>query len=105
MCFFISRFQSFLLCGKSNKLIYRIIKLSFLKENKKPFAINLRFEEEIWFFPVFGAEVRSRDSATQTEFETIIWYASDFVSPDFVGTEKGFSRQTYIFIEDRKSVV
>lgn len=81
-------------------LIFHQWILSFLKENKKPFAINLRFEEEIWFFPVFRAEVRSRDSATQTEFETIIWYASDFVSPDFVGTEKGFSRQTYILYKN-----
>lgn len=81
-------------------LVFHQWVLRFLKENKKPFVINLGQGGEVWFYPVYRAEVESQDFSDRTEFSTLLWYASNDVLPDFTGTLEGMSRQTYILYKD-----
>lgn len=69
--------------------------LRFLKENKASFVVNLGQNGEVWFYPAYRAEVESADFSDRTEFSTLLWYASNNVFPDFVGTLPAFTRQTY----------
>lgn len=75
--------------------------LRFLKENRKPFVINLGLDGEVWFYPAYRAQVDGRDFPDRTEFDTLLWFASSSVPPEFKGTLNGMNRQTYILYKDR----
>lgn len=74
--------------------------LRFLKENRKSFVVNLGVGDEVWFYPVYRAEVESEDFADRTEFNTLLWYASNNVPVDFAGIRPVSNRQTYVLYKD-----
>lgn len=69
--------------------------LRFLKENRKPFVVNLGTDREVWFYPAYRAEVSKADFTDRTEFDTLLWYAANGVFPDYVGILPAVTRQTY----------
>ena len=59
---------------------------TFIRDQQTPVIIDLGTNGEIWNFPVYEYETEYSVSGSVRHYTTTIYYASDGVHPDFVGT-------------------
>lgn len=69
--------------------------LHYIGDLQKAFVADLAAGTEVWSYPVYRYEMRSSISGSTQSVETTVYYADDFVSPDFMGTQVRSTAYTY----------
>lgn len=79
----------------------------FIREQKMPIVMNLGSSEEKWNYPIYGYSITYRNTDWPTvHFTVTLSYASDQVSPDYVGTMTWEKTYYYYYrMNDRKEIV
>ncbi len=81
--------------GGSRATAFHFWLLSYIKDQGKPFITDLGSSDEKWFYPVYKYQMSSTISGNIESVEVAIFYASDAVHPDYLGTQTFFSLYTY----------
>jgi hypothetical protein len=74
---------------------------TFIREQRTPVIIDLGTDGEIWNYPVFRYETSYTTRGSRRHYTTTIYYASDGVRPDYVGS--AVARSTYFYYFDLDS--
>lgn len=69
--------------------------LHYIKDLKKPFVADLSAGEEIWSYPIYKFDMSTTQSADALSVSVTIYYADDFVEPDYMGTKTKQQKLTY----------
>jgi len=69
--------------------------LYYIKDNGLAFVADLAPSEEFWSYPIYKYSMEITESGSRQSVSCRIWYASDFVDPDFQGTEPLSEFYTY----------
>ncbi len=69
--------------------------LKYIKDEKKAFIADIEAGEEVWQYPIYRYDMTSTIDDRVESVTVDIYYADDFVHPDFIGTEEEFQRYTY----------
>ena len=79
--------------------------LNYIKDQGRAFYAELDPSEEVWNFPVYGYQMESTRNGSLMEVACTIWYASDFVDPDYQGTEALSKTYTYTLVLSGDEIV
>jgi hypothetical protein len=69
--------------------------LHYIKDQGTAFFADLDASEQVWNFPIYRYEMQSADNGSSIDVTCKIWYASDFVDPDYMGTQPETKTYTY----------
>jgi len=69
--------------------------LHYIKDNGLAFVADLDSSEQVWSYPVYKYSMEVTQSGSTQSVSCWIWYANDFVDPDFQGTEPLTEFYTY----------
>jgi hypothetical protein len=69
--------------------------LNYIKDQKKAFVADLDAGEEVWSYPVYKYEMQSSRIGNIESFRVRIYFADDFVEPDYRGTQVRWADYTY----------
>lgn len=72
----------------------------FIRYQKTPIIMDLGTNGEIWNYPVFKYDTNYTQDGNTRHYTTRIYYASDAVHPDYVGTFVSTSIYYYYFVLD-----
>jgi hypothetical protein len=72
----------------------------FISRQKIPILVDLGTDGEIWYYPVFKYQTDYTQAGNTRHYTTTIYYASNAVSPDHVGTVVTSSTYFYYFTLD-----
>lgn len=72
----------------------------FVRYQKAPIIMDLGTDGEIWNYPVFKYDIDYTQDGNIRHYTTKIYYASDGVKPDFVGTLVSTTTYYYYFVLD-----
>ncbi len=86
--------------GGSSATAFHFWLLSYIKDQGKPFIADLGSSDEKWFYPVYKYDMSSTISGNIESVEVTIFYVSDAVHPDYLGTQTYFSTYTYNLVLD-----
>ena len=77
----------------------------FIHAQKTPIIMNLGSDGEIWNYPVFKYDVSFTQDGNVRHYTTRIYYVSDGVPPDFVGTVVSDQTFQYYFVMEGETVI
>ena len=69
--------------------------LDYIGEQKTAFTADLATGEEVWYYPIYHYEMDSTISGQTEHVSVLIFYASDDVLPDYIGTKEGQKKYEY----------
>jgi hypothetical protein len=69
--------------------------LSYIKDQKKAFVADLGAGEEVWSYPIYKYDMQTSRSGNVESVRVQVYYADDFVSPDYMGTQERWAVYTY----------
>jgi hypothetical protein len=75
--------------------VFHLWLLQYIKDEGQALYAELDPSEEVWNFPVYRYEMETVDTSGSVSVTCKIWYASDFVHPDFNGTDAKTETYTY----------
>jgi hypothetical protein len=70
----------------------------FIGSQRTPVIMDLGTENEIWNHPVFKYETNYTQDGNTRHYKTTIWYITDLVLPDYVGSGALSSTYYYYFV-------
>ena len=79
--------------------------LHYIKAQGQAFMAELDPSSEVWNHPVYRYEMETRKSGSVMDVKCKIWYASDFVHPDYQGTYEQTNTYTYTLILSGDEIV
>ncbi|MFO0905752.1 MAG: DUF4384 domain-containing protein [Pirellulales bacterium] len=76
--------------------LWQLLKL-YIKQQRLPLVLDIEAGEEVWNFPVYAYKITyaPHGGNNQQLAQLTLWFADDFVTPDYVGVK--VRRQTYWF--------
>lgn len=80
---------------------HRILE-NFIKEEKSPIIIDLHTDGEVWNYPVFRYNTDYRQRGRFRHYSTTIYYPSNAIPPDYVGTLVETTTYQYYFEVDQE---
>ena len=94
------------LYGKAHSAVeFHYWLLHYIKDQGKAFYAELDPTVEVWNFPVYRYEMETTKNGAVLDVQCKIWYASDFVHPDFQGTDAKTNSYTYTLILSGDDIV
>jgi hypothetical protein len=69
--------------------------LKYIKDQRRAFVADLAAGEEVWSYPIYKYEMESSRNGNVESVRVWIYYADDFVEPDYRGTKVRTSLYTY----------
>ncbi len=69
--------------------------LHYIKDQKKAFVADLYADLEVWSFPIYQYEMSKGGSGNEESVTVKVYYADDFVAPDYIGTQIRTVQYTY----------
>jgi hypothetical protein len=69
--------------------------LSYIMDRQEAFVEDKDPGEEVWSYPIYRYEMEITADGNSESVEVVVYYANDFVSPDYMGTEVKSSTYTY----------
>jgi len=69
--------------------------LKYIKDEKRAFVADTASGEEVWQYPIYKYDMTSVVSGLTESVTVQVYAASDFVHPDFMGTEDNIFNYTY----------
>jgi hypothetical protein len=79
--------------------------LHYIKDQQKAFTADLWAGTEVWSYPVYKYEMQISGSGAVQSVWVKIYYADDFVSPDFMGTQTRTNQYTYDLFLDGSGAI
>ncbi len=80
--------------------------LRYIKDEKKAFIADLSTGKEIWQYPVYKYNMTSSVVGNTESVTVEIFYADDFVHPDYIGTKVKSITYTYnLFLNSSKEII
>ena len=74
--------------------------LYYIKEQKKAFVADLDAGAEVWSYPIYMYVMEKTVKTDRESIVVTIYYADDFVAPDYMGTKMSMQTLTYdLFLE------
>lgn len=74
--------------------------LHYIKDRKVPFMFDLDPGPEGWSYALYKYDMNTVTFPDREEVEVTIFYADDYVQPDYVGTKTSFNTYTYTLFTD-----
>ncbi|MBF0223870.1 MAG: hypothetical protein HQK76_00320 [Desulfobacterales bacterium] len=74
--------------------------IEFLGNKKSPFIFDIGGQYEVWNYPVFKCDINYTQIENTQHYTTKVYYATDDVSPDYVGTIINTDTYEYKFVFD-----
>jgi hypothetical protein len=69
--------------------------LKYIKDQGKAFVADLDATEEVWSYPIYRYEMTTSLSGNVESVSVKVYYADDFVKPDYMGTQLLTNDYTY----------
>lgn len=69
--------------------------LNYIKDQRKAFVADLDAGTEVWSYPIYKYEMESSRQGNIESVRVRIYYADDFVKPDYMGTQVRRADYTY----------
>jgi len=69
--------------------------LKYIKDQGKAFVADLDATEEVWSYPIYRYEMTTSLSGNVESVSVKVYYADDFVKPDYMGTQLLTNNYTY----------
>jgi hypothetical protein len=69
--------------------------LHYIKEEGKVFTADLSHGEEVWFYPIYRYDMETATSGLNSSVKVTVYYATDSVLPDYMGTKERIATYTY----------
>ena len=79
---------------------FHLVLEDFIRNQKTPIIMDLGTDGEVWSYPVFKYDTGYTQDGNIRHYTTKIYYASDAVHPDYVGTLVSTSTYYYYFVLD-----
>ncbi len=76
-------------------LLFQDVLQEYLRDNNLPILMDNDPGEEIWTYPIYKYELSWTDEGNIRHSTITIYFASDFVDPDFIGTKTVSETYTY----------
>lgn len=86
-------------CTEDPAVFHRWL-VTYIGENKVPFAADLDPTEEMWAYPVYYYQMDITETGACDDFVTSIHCATDQVNPDYDGTKNTYRTYTYRLYKD-----
>jgi hypothetical protein len=79
--------------------------LNYIKGQKQAFVADLDAGPEVWSFPVYKYEMQSSRAGNVESVAVKVYYVSDFVLPDYIGTKSHSAAYTYdLFLNESGAI-
>ena len=69
--------------------------LKYIKDRREAFVADLDAGDEVWSYPVYKYEMQTTRAGNVESVQVRIYYADDFVEPDYRGTQVRWADYTY----------
>ncbi len=79
--------------------------LHYIKDQKKAFTADLFAGTEVWSYPIYKYEMQITGGGATQSVYVKIYYADDFVFPDFMGTQERSTFYTYDLFLDGSGAI
>jgi hypothetical protein len=90
----------------SNPVDFHRWLLLYIGDRKTSFTADLDAGEEVWFFPIYRYDMSSSKSGLVESISVKIYYATDNVSPDYIGTAERRKDYTYdLFLNSSGEII
>jgi hypothetical protein len=87
-------FDTFTKANGDNPVRFHFWLLDYIKDQGRAFTADLS-QQEVWWYPVYKYDMTTQRIGLQENVSVRIYYASDNVSPDYVGTHTKTKSYTY----------
>lgn len=87
-----------------NPMDFQEILGRFIRNQRSVIVMDLGTDGEVWNYPVFKYDINSTKLGNTNHYTVKVYYATDSVSPDYVGTRVS-SKTYYYFYETEGSVI
>ncbi|MBN2437444.1 MAG: hypothetical protein JXL20_02470 [Deltaproteobacteria bacterium] len=79
--------------------------LHYIKDRKKAFVADLYAGAPVWSYPIYQYEMATSLSGNVESVSVKIYYADDFVAPDYIGTQIHTTQYTYELFLDAAGAI
>lgn len=81
--------------------------LKYIQGEKTSIVADLSADEEVWQYPIYGFEILKKEISDDRESITVkVYYASDKVHPDYIGTKEQFTFYYYdLLLNDSGDII
>jgi hypothetical protein len=79
--------------------------LTYIRDQKKAFVADLYAGPEVWSYPIYQYEMQTSRSGNVESVSVRVYYADDFVAPDYMGTQKRTTQYTYKLFLDADGTI
>jgi hypothetical protein len=79
--------------------------LTYIKDQAKAFVADLDPGEEVWSYPIYRYDMEGTVDDDRESVTVTVWYADDFVSPDYRGTKALTGIYTYDLFLDEEGAI
>jgi len=88
-----------------NPEVFHYWLLHYIGDEKKAFVADLDAGEEVWSYPIYQYEMESVREGNIESVDVLIYYADDFVDPDYMGTKIRKESYTYdLFLDEDNNI-
>ena len=79
--------------------------LTYIKDQGVAFTADLSHGPEVWYYPIYRYDMNTTSVGSYRHVDVTIYYATDAVHPDYIGTKTMTARYTYRLELENGSVV
>ena len=89
----------------SDPVVFHYWLLNYIKDQGKAFVADLDPGQEVWSYPIYGYDMESEINGNRESIAVTVYYADDFVTPDYIGTKERESTYTYDLLLDGEGAI
>ncbi|MFP4533529.1 MAG: hypothetical protein ACLFNS_12680 [Desulfobacterales bacterium] len=91
--------------GSNDPVAFHRWLLNYIKDQGMAFTADLSFGSEVWYYPIYRYDMDTTNAGSYRHVDVKIYYATDAVHPDYIGTKTMTARYTYRLKLENGSIV